>query len=222
MMSDDESKQSCKTNIVQIEKKYSFFKQHQSSISFSFSFLVPSAVTSSLSSSTTSGHFRTVHNNTNGFATLSSSSSSSIKSSEKKKRSHVHHIFPSANINNNNNNNNNEETLPISFFIEQKRSSRTPIQIIEQDLGTLDNRRSRPKSVLSPIVNENSAFHIVHNPNSNHTHVHQQQQQYIALLKVLKSQEIQVEKQKEELNDKQKGISLSSEKKILSKLFHFV
>ncbi|CAF5014887.1 unnamed protein product, partial [Rotaria magnacalcarata] len=78
----------------------------------------------------------------NGFATLSSSSSSSVKSSEKKKRSHLRHIFPSANINNNNNNNNNnlnsnEYSSPLSFTIEQKRSSRAPIQIIEQDLGTL-------------------------------------------------------------------------------------
>ncbi|CAF2767555.1 unnamed protein product [Rotaria sp. Silwood2] len=179
----------------------------------------PSAVTSSSSSSTnsTSGHFRTVNNkNNNVFATLSSSSSSSIKSSEKKKRSHLRHIFPSANVNTNNNNNNNtinpnEYSSPVSFIIEQKRSSRAPIQIIEQDLGILDNhhidRRSRTKSALPPSsVNENSAFHIVHNPINNHTNLQHQQQQYIALLNILKSQEIQVEQQQKELNEKQKEI----------------
>ncbi|CAF0805586.1 unnamed protein product [Rotaria sp. Silwood1] len=177
----------------------------------------PSAVTSSSSSSTnsTSGHFRTVNNNNHVFATLSSSSS--IKSSEKKKRSHLRHIFPLANVNTNNNNNNNinpnEYSSPISFIIEQKRSSRAPIQIIEQDFGILDNhhinRRSRTKSALPPSsVNENSAFHIVHNPINNHTNLQQQQQQqqYIALLRMLKSQEIQVEQQQQELIEKQKEI----------------
>ncbi|CAF2142584.1 unnamed protein product [Rotaria magnacalcarata] len=176
---------------------------------------IPSAVTSSSSSSTatsTSGHFRTVNNNNNdnknnGFATLSSSSSSSVKSSEKKKRSHLRHIFPSANINNNNNNNNNlnsnEYSSPLSFTIEQKRSSRAPIQIIEQDLGTLDNRRGRPKSALPSASNENSAFRIVYNPD--HTQ-NNQRHQYRALLKILKSQELQVEQQQKELNEKQKEI----------------
>jgi hypothetical protein len=181
--------------------------------------LVPSAVTSSSSSSSTSGHFRTVHNNNNGFATLSSSSSS-IKTSEKKKRSHLRHIFPSANINNNNNNhvNTNEYSSPVSFFIEPKRSSRTPIQIIEQDLGTLDNqntnRRGRTKSALPSSINENSAFCIVHNPNNNHTLVQHQQQQYVALLKMLKSQEIQAEQQQKDLHEKQKG----SKRKIFKKI----
>jgi hypothetical protein len=183
-----------------------------------FLFLFSSAVTSSLSSSSTSGHFRTVPNHTNAFAT-SSSSSSSIKSSEKKKRSHLHHIFPSANINNNNNNqiNSNEDSLPVSFFIEQKRSSRAPIQIIEQDFGILDNaqtyRRSRPKSALPSSYNENSAFHIVHKPNHNHTQIQHQQQQYIVLLKVLKSQEIQSEEQQKELHEKQKGFSIQEKNK---------
>ncbi|CAF0808983.1 unnamed protein product [Adineta ricciae] len=174
---------------------------------------IPSAVTSSSSSSSTSGHFRTVYNNNNGSATLSSSSSS-IKSSEKKKHSHLRHIFPSENINNNNNNhlNSGDSSPPVSFFIEKKRSSRTPVQIIEQDLGTLDNqhatRRSRPKSALSSSSgNESSAFRIVHNPNDNSPHLQQQQQQYIALLKMLKSQEIQVEQQQKELSEKQKEIA---------------
>ena len=169
--------------------------------------LAPWAV-NSLSSSSTSGHFRTVNNN--GVATLSSSSSSSIKTSETKKHPNLHHIFPLANINNNNNNhiNSTEDSSPLSFFIEQKCSSRAPIQIIEQDLGILDNhqinRRSRPKSALSSSINENSVFHIVHNPNHNHTHL--QQQQYVALLKVLKSQETQVEQQRKELDEQQKGL----------------
>ena len=84
-----------------------------------------------------------------------------------------------------------------------------PYKIIEHDLGTLDNqhthRRSRPKSALPLSLNDNSAFHIVHNPALNH------QQQYIALLKILKSQEIQVEQQQQELNDKQKGFFLKKQ-----------
>ena len=102
----------------------------------------------------------------------------------------------------------------MSFFIEQKRSSRAPIQIIEQDFGTLDNapthRRSRPKSALPSSYHENSAFHIVHNPNTNHSQIQHQQQQYIALLKVLKSQEIQVAEQHKELHDKQKGLLIQN------------
>lgn len=175
-------------------------------------FFSSSAVTSSLSSSSTSGHFRTVNHPSHAFATFSSSSSSSLKSAEKKKRSHLHQIFPSANVNNNNNNpsiNSNEDSLPISFLLEQKRSSRTPIQIIEQDLGTLDNypsnRRPRPKSAFLATLNENSAFHIVHNPENNHAHIQQQQQQYIALLQVLKSQELQAEQQQKDLHEKQTG-----------------
>jgi hypothetical protein len=154
-----------------------------------------------------------------------SSSSSSIKTSDKKKRSHLRHVFPSANINNNNNNHvsTNEYSSPVSFFIEPKRSSRTPIQIIEQDLGTLDNhdtsRRARTKSALPSSINENSAFRIVHNPNNNHIQLHHQQQQYVALLKMLKSQEIQAEQQQKELNEKQKG---SIKKNILEiYCFHF-
>ena len=157
-------------------------------------FFLPSAVTSSLSSSsTTSAQFQPVHNNhTNGFATLSSSSSSSTKSSLKNKHLHVQQIFPSINTNNNNNNNH----LQDDFFLEQKRSSRTPIQIIEQDFGTLDNhRRPRPKSALPLLNNDHSAFHLVHNQNH----------QYTVLLKLLKSQEIQVEQQQKELDEKQQG-----------------
>ncbi|CAF1291686.1 unnamed protein product [Adineta steineri] len=177
---------------------------------------IPSAVTSSSSSSSTSGHFRTVYNNNNNGSATLSSSSSSIKSSEKKKRSHLRHIFPSDNINNNNNNNinTNDYSPPISFFIEKKRASRKPIQIVEQDFGTLDNHhtncRSRSKSAfLSSSINESSAFRIVNNSNNNHIHYShnpQQQQQYVALLKILKLQEVQAEQQQKELNEKQKEI----------------
>lgn len=210
-MQDDESKHSHKMNINQIQ--IDFFSQSNDN-NHSYFILAPSAVISSTSSSTnsTSGHFRTVnHNNNNGFTTLSSSSSSSTKSSEKKKRSHLRHAFPSANVNNNNNNhlNSNDYSSPTSFIIEQKHSSRTPIQIIEQDLGVLDNRssnrRGRPKSAIPLLNNENSAFHIVHNPSNTSIDLKHQQQQYIVLLKILKSQELQVEQQEKELHEKQKG-----------------
>ncbi|CAF1332751.1 unnamed protein product [Adineta steineri] len=148
-----------------------------------------SPVTSSPSSS--SNYFRTVQNN--AFATLSSNN---------KKRSNIHQLFPSINTNNSNNNINLIDLSPS--LPTRQRLSRTPIQ---------ENRHqsiqySRPKSAIPPsTLSENSAFHIVHNPNSNHTGIqHQQQQQYIALLQILKAQEIQVEQQQQELNEKQKEI----------------
>ena len=103
----------------------------------------------------------------------------------------------------------------MSYFVEQKRSSRAPIQIVEQDLGVLDNqheqinssRRSRTKSLLPFSTCEKSAFHLVRHPSSHSTSI--QQQQYVALLKMLKCQEMQVEQQQKELHEKQKGSSRS-------------
>lgn len=90
---------------------------------------------------------------------------------------------------------------------EQKRSSRAPIQIVEHDMGPLDHRRVRTKSLLPLSNGETSAFHLVHPPPPSHSKPIQeeQQQQYIALLKMLKSQEIEVEQQTKELHAKQKG-----------------
>jgi hypothetical protein len=150
--------------------------------------LVPSPVTSS------SGHFRTVHNHntTNGFATLTS---------QNKKRSNLHKIFPSINTNNSNNNIHLNESSSPSI---QKRLSRTPVKTPFENHHTI--RNSRPKSAVPSSLTENSAFHIVHNPNSNHINNQHQQQQYVALLQFLKSQELQLEKQQKELNEKQNGI----------------
>ncbi len=148
--------------------------------------LVPSPVTSS------SGQSRTVqNNNTNGFTTLSS---------QHKKRSNLRQIYPSINTNNSNNNlHSNESSSPLL----QKRLSRTTVKNPIENPHT--TRYSRPRSALPSSLNENSAFHIVHNPNGNHTN-NNQQQQYLALLQLLKSQENQIEKQQKELNEKQKGI----------------
>ncbi len=97
---------------------------------------------------------------------------------QNKKSSNLHQTFPAININNSNNNIHSNESL-----------SHTPI------------RYSRPKSTIPPSsLTENSAFYIVHN-NTNF-----QQQQYVALLQILKKQEIQVEQQEKELNEKQKEI----------------
>ena len=109
--------------------------------------------------------------------------------------------------------NSNEYLSSTSLTFEQKHSSPTPIQVVEQDLGVLDTqpnhnhqyRRSRPKSAMSSFINEPHAFHIVHQPHNGHIHIQNQQQQYITLLKMLKSQEIQLEEQQKELKEKQKG-----------------
>lgn len=110
-------------------------------------------------------------------------------------------------MNTNNNNNNNNNTFP-SETIEQKRPSRSTISNLEDDFGQCDHRRTKMKSLLPLSNGETSAFQLVH-PSSHSFHsksVHkEQQQQYIALLKILKSQEIEVEQQKKELYIKQKG-----------------
>ena len=86
-----------------------------------------------------------------------------------------------------------------------------PIQIVEQDFGIIDNqadslsayhRIQRPRTHYSVSKQEHSAFHVVDQATG-----HPQQQQYMALLKMLKSQEIQVEKQEKELFEKQRGSS---------------
>ena len=158
---------------------------------------------SSTSSSppSTSGHVRTVQPAlAHGFA---------IPSSTKKPRSH---LVQSDNINNNNNNNNNsanELPSPVLGFTDPKRSSRAPVHVTEQDLDIVEHergthRRLRTKSLLSSSSSmsskcDTSAFQVVPTP------VSQQQQQYLALLKVLKSQETQVAQQHKELIDRQRG-----------------
>lgn len=131
--------------------------------------------------------FRTVHSNT--FATLASEPASN-------KRANIHQIFSS--INTNNNNNHQPDSVPSSPTFRQ-RLSRTPVHD-----GPPVPCYPRPKSALPSSMHESSAFHIVHSPNSHHASVHQQQQ-YHALLQLLKSQEMQVDQQEQELNDKQKG-----------------
>ncbi|CAF1277177.1 unnamed protein product [Rotaria sp. Silwood1] len=142
-----------------------------------------------------SGYFRTIANN-NSYV------SSTTLSSSNKKRSNLHQIFPSTNKNNSNNTIHSNESL--SSPIIHKRLSRTPIQ------NSLDNHHTinhtRAKSAVPSSMHDNSAFHIVHQSNNNHINTQQQQQQYIALLQVLKSQEVQIEQQKNELNEKQKEI----------------
>ncbi|CAF1315035.1 unnamed protein product [Rotaria sordida] len=142
-----------------------------------------------------SGHFRTVRNNNHNV-------SSTILSSQNKKRSNLHQIFPSINKNNSNNNIHSNESLSSSSI--NKRLSRTPIK------NSLENHQNnnhiRPKSAVPSSIHENSAFHIVHKSNNNHINIQHQQQQYIALLQILKSQEIQLEQQENELNEKQKEI----------------
>jgi hypothetical protein len=199
--------------------------------------LVPTAVTSSSfssSPSSTPGQPRTVESYPiNGFSTISSTTSSN-----KKKHRHLNNLFLSANSghhhhhhhnnnnnknNNNNNNNNNdnnnssqhvkEPTPSVSYFIEQKRSSRAPIQIIEHDLGVIDNkpdtinhcRRTRTKSLLPLSTCATSAFDIVQQPTNHQKSIREQQQEYVALLKMLKMQEIQIEEQGKELKAKQRG-----------------
>ena len=136
--------------------------------------------------------FRTVQNNT--FATVTS---------ENKKRSNIHQIFSL--INTNNSNNNLHLTDLSSPSSARQRLSRTPIQNSSENHHPIHH--SRPKSAVPSSISENSAFHIVHNSNSNHIHNHQQ---YTALLKILKAQEIQVEQQHKELNEKQEGTEIVS------------
>ena len=168
---------------------------------------------SSLSSSSssppsTSGHVRTVQ--------PASAPSSTIPSSKKKFRSHQVQF---ENVNNNNNNSSaNELPSPVLGFTDSKRSSRAPVHVTEQDLGIIDHergtqhRRLRTKSLLSSSSSmsskcDTSAFQVVPTP------VSHQQHQYLALLKVLKSQETQVAQQHKELIDRQRGSKEEEEEK---------
>ncbi|CAF3148330.1 unnamed protein product [Rotaria sp. Silwood2] len=143
-----------------------------------------------------SGYFRTVANN-NSYV------SSTTLSSQNKKRSNLHQIFPSINKNSSNNNIHPNESLSSPLSIH-KRLSRTPLQNSLENHPTINH--TRPKSAVPSSMRENSAFHIFHKSNNNHINIQQQQQQYITLLKILKSQEIQIEQQENELNEKQKEI----------------
>ncbi len=148
-------------------------------------------------------HIRTVQNNktNNGFSTLSS---------QNKKRSNLHQTFPSINTNNSNNNIHSNDS-PSS----QRRLLRTPIQNSFENHSV---RYSRPRSTIPSSLNENSAFHIVHNPSNNHINL--QQQQYAALLQLLKKQELQVEQQEKELDEKQKEIDYREVILHQSQLYH--
>ncbi len=137
-------------------------------------------------------HFRTVQNH--AFTSFSP---------ENKRRSNLHQLFSSINTNNSNNNLHLNEFSSSSPSARQ-RLSRTPIQNSSENHHPI--HFSRPKSAVPSSISENSAFHIVHNPNSNHTNIqHHQQQQYITLLKILKAQEIEVEQQEKRLNEKHEG-----------------
>jgi hypothetical protein len=119
---------------------------------------------------------------------------STTLSSRNKKRSNIHQTFTSINTNNSNNNIHTNES-PAS----QKRLLRTPIP------NSYENHRySRTRSTASSSLTDTNAFHTAHNPTN--IHINLQQQQYIALLQLLKKQEIQVNQQENELNDKQKEI----------------
>lgn len=173
-----------------------------------------SSASSSSSSSTTSGPHRTVAISSQNQSSTTISSKNTL---EKKKSPSINHIASLGNINTNNNNNNDL----VTYFIEQKRSSRAPIQIIEQDFGTLNHHhrraRARSQQILYPKCDD-SAFRIVHQPIINQ----QQQQQYTALLKILKTQELQVEQQEKELGEKQKGLSFFFfHEKIQKKIFFY-
>ncbi|UJR09335.1 hypothetical protein I4U23_013578 [Adineta vaga] len=142
-----------------------------------------------------SQHFRTIPSS--AFVTLTS---------DNKKRANIHQIFSSINTNNNNNNINHflTDSTPSSPTSARHRLSRTPISENHHPFPY-----TRPKSAIPSSLTENSAFHIVHNPNSNYTNIQQQQQQqqqYLALIQILKSQELQVEQQEKELNEKQNEI----------------
>ncbi|CAF0965543.1 unnamed protein product [Rotaria magnacalcarata] len=162
------------------EKKTSIEQQQQQTI-----------VDTALPLNSPTGYFRTVTNTNN-------TENSTILSSRLRKHANFQKVFPSTNKNINNNNNNNihsNDSLPSPPI--QKRSSRTPLQKSFEHHSTISY--GRPKSAVPTPVRETSAFHSVRNSNS-------QQQQYIALLQMLKAQEIQLEQQKNELNETQKEI----------------
>jgi hypothetical protein len=151
-------------------------------------------------------HFRTVQNH--AFTSLSP---------ENKRRSNLHQLFSSINTNNSNNNIHLNEFSSSSSA--RQRLSRTPIQDSSENHHPI--HFSRPKSAVPSSMSENSAFHIVHNPNSIHTNIqHHQQQQYITLLKILKAQEIEVEQQEKRLNEKHEGKTQTKNSFILFLFFY--
>lgn len=141
---------------------------------------------------TSTGYFRTIKNHTN--------ESSTVIPYRNRKRSNLNQVFPLINKNNNNNNNS-HDSLPSPPL--QKRQSRTPIQSSFEHHHTISY--ARPKSAVPPSIRETNAFYTVRNSSTNYINM-QQQQQYIALLQILKSQEIQLEQQTTELNETQKGM----------------
>ncbi|CAF1094305.1 unnamed protein product [Adineta ricciae] len=148
-------------------------------------------------------HFRTISGNV--FATLTT---------DNKKRANIHQIFSS-----NKSNTINHyliDSTPPSPSSARHRLSRTPLSENHSPFPY-----SRPKSAVPSTLSENSAFHIVHNPNSNYINIQQQQQQeYLALIQILKSQELQVEQQEKELNEKQKEIEYREALLRQTQLYH--